>query len=186
MSVNLILNPGVTHDAGSIWWPKGWSFPSPPTTSLPGPGRTRGRRPFWKWWEAACRPLSKSYRKRTVNILSQFIPRNWRELLNYGKCWLLVCPAESFLWCWPPALLSCGVVNAEDEDGEVSKLAEVPAAKRKGVRRPQPKLDSHRYLKHRDRNITAEDLNLFKCRFKKYIELLANAIYTPGCHKAWK
>uniref|UniRef100_A0A3Q3W8Q9 TIMELESS-interacting protein n=1 Tax=Mola mola TaxID=94237 RepID=A0A3Q3W8Q9_MOLML len=28
-------------------------------------------------------------------------------------------------------------------DGEVSKLADVPAAKRKGVKRPQPKLDSH-------------------------------------------
>ncbi|XP_038556885.1 TIMELESS-interacting protein-like isoform X1 [Micropterus salmoides] len=37
----------------------------------------------------------------------------------------------------------------EDEDGEVSKLAEVPAAKRKGVRRPQPKLDSHRLISER-------------------------------------
>ncbi|KAM6979593.1 TIMELESS-interacting protein [Aplochiton taeniatus] len=33
--------------------------------------------------------------------------------------------------------------NGEDE-GELSKLPEVPAAKRKGVRRPQPKLDSQR------------------------------------------
>ncbi|XP_077419528.1 TIMELESS-interacting protein [Vanacampus margaritifer] len=31
-----------------------------------------------------------------------------------------------------------------DEAGEVSKLAEVPAAKRKTVKRPQPKLDSNR------------------------------------------
>ncbi|XP_054627527.1 TIMELESS-interacting protein isoform X3 [Dunckerocampus dactyliophorus] len=32
----------------------------------------------------------------------------------------------------------------DESVGEVSKLAEVPAAKRKGVKRPQPKLDSHR------------------------------------------
>ncbi|XP_019722973.1 TIMELESS-interacting protein isoform X3 [Hippocampus comes] len=32
----------------------------------------------------------------------------------------------------------------DEEAGEVSKLAEVPAAKRKAVKRPQPKLDSHR------------------------------------------
>lgn len=38
------------------------------------------------------------------------------------------------------------VVLTEDEDGDVSKLADVPAAKRKGVKRPQPKLDSNRYL----------------------------------------
>ncbi|XP_032366581.1 TIMELESS-interacting protein [Etheostoma spectabile] len=36
-----------------------------------------------------------------------------------------------------------------DEDGDVSKLADVPAAKRKGVRRPQPKLDSHRLTSER-------------------------------------
>lgn len=34
---------------------------------------------------------------------------------------------------------------AAAEEGEVSKLADVPAAKRKGVKRPQPKLDSHRF-----------------------------------------
>ncbi|XP_061743443.1 TIMELESS-interacting protein isoform X2 [Nerophis ophidion] len=32
----------------------------------------------------------------------------------------------------------------DEKDGEVSQLAEVPTVKRKGVRRPQPKLDSHR------------------------------------------
>lgn len=37
------------------------------------------------------------------------------------------------------------VTRADAEDGEVSKLAEVPAAKRKTVKRPQPKLDSSRY-----------------------------------------
>eukprot|EP00066_Takifugu_rubripes_P018834 XP_011608100.1 PREDICTED: TIMELESS-interacting protein [Takifugu rubripes] len=34
-------------------------------------------------------------------------------------------------------------------DGDVSKLAEVPAAKRKGVKRPQPKLDSQRLISDR-------------------------------------
>lgn len=60
-------------------------------------------------------------------------------------------PAEGFLWlssCWPPVLLSRGVVNADEENGDVSKLDEVPAAKRKGVKRPQPKLDSNRYFRH--------------------------------------
>ncbi|XP_076012037.1 TIMELESS-interacting protein [Genypterus blacodes] len=37
----------------------------------------------------------------------------------------------------------------EDEDGEHSKLAEVPTAKRKGVKRPQPKLDSNRLISDR-------------------------------------
>ncbi|XP_035507946.1 TIMELESS-interacting protein [Morone saxatilis] len=36
-----------------------------------------------------------------------------------------------------------------DEDGDVSKLADVPAAKRKGVKRPQPKLDSNRLVSER-------------------------------------
>ncbi|XP_074514315.1 TIMELESS-interacting protein isoform X3 [Sebastes fasciatus] len=36
-----------------------------------------------------------------------------------------------------------------DEDGDVSGLAEVPAAKRKGVKRPQPKLDSQRLISER-------------------------------------
>lgn len=36
-------------------------------------------------------------------------------------------------------------MNAGEGDGDVSKLAEVPAAKRRGVKRPQPKLDSQRY-----------------------------------------
>ncbi|XP_042337348.1 TIMELESS-interacting protein, partial [Plectropomus leopardus] len=33
-----------------------------------------------------------------------------------------------------------------DNEGDVSKLADVPAAKRKGVKRPQPKLDSQRLI----------------------------------------
>lgn len=41
-----------------------------------------------------------------------------------------------------PVVMCC--VNAGEEDGDVSKLADVPVAKRKGVKRPQPKLDSHR------------------------------------------
>nr|XP_020441273.1 TIMELESS-interacting protein [Monopterus albus]XP_020441274.1 TIMELESS-interacting protein [Monopterus albus]XP_020441276.1 TIMELESS-interacting protein [Monopterus albus]XP_020441277.1 TIMELESS-interacting protein [Monopterus albus] len=36
-----------------------------------------------------------------------------------------------------------------EEEGELSKLAEVPVAKRKGVRRPQPKLDSQRLISER-------------------------------------
>ena len=47
--------------------------------------------------------------------------------------------------------MSCDVmccVNADEENGDVSKLEEVPAAKRKGVKRPQPKLDSNRYFRH--------------------------------------
>ncbi|MEQ2256387.1 hypothetical protein ILYODFUR_023677 [Ilyodon furcidens] len=35
------------------------------------------------------------------------------------------------------------------EEGEVSKLADVPAAKRKVVKRPQPKLDSQRLISER-------------------------------------
>ncbi|XP_072236006.1 TIMELESS-interacting protein [Leuresthes tenuis] len=35
---------------------------------------------------------------------------------------------------------------ADGDEGEVSRLADVPAAKRKGVRRPQPKLDSQRLI----------------------------------------
>ncbi|XP_041795957.1 TIMELESS-interacting protein isoform X2 [Chelmon rostratus] len=36
-----------------------------------------------------------------------------------------------------------------EEDGDVSKLADVPVAKRKGMKRPQPKLDSHRLISER-------------------------------------
>uniref|UniRef100_H3CGP1 TIMELESS-interacting protein n=1 Tax=Tetraodon nigroviridis TaxID=99883 RepID=H3CGP1_TETNG len=39
--------------------------------------------------------------------------------------------------------------DAGDGDGDVSKLADVPAAKRKGVKRPQPKLDSQRLTSER-------------------------------------
>uniref|UniRef100_A0A3Q1JPF2 TIMELESS-interacting protein n=1 Tax=Anabas testudineus TaxID=64144 RepID=A0A3Q1JPF2_ANATE len=39
--------------------------------------------------------------------------------------------------------------SVDEEEGEVSKLAEVPAAKRKGVKRPQPKLDAHRLISER-------------------------------------
>ncbi|XP_034745113.1 TIMELESS-interacting protein [Etheostoma cragini] len=46
--------------------------------------------------------------------------------------------------CSSPKLVCAG-----DEDGDVSKLADVPAARRKGVRRPQPKLDSHRLSSER-------------------------------------
>ncbi|XP_030581047.1 TIMELESS-interacting protein isoform X2 [Archocentrus centrarchus] len=35
---------------------------------------------------------------------------------------------------------------AEGDEGEVSRLADVPAAKRRGVKRPQPKLDSQRLI----------------------------------------
>ncbi|KAM6950631.1 LOW QUALITY PROTEIN: TIMELESS-interacting protein [Lycodopsis pacificus] len=36
-----------------------------------------------------------------------------------------------------------------EEDGDESKLVDVPAAKRKGVKRPQPKLDSQRLISER-------------------------------------
>lgn len=36
-----------------------------------------------------------------------------------------------------------------EKDGDVSRLADVPAAKRKGVKRPQPKLDSQRLISER-------------------------------------
>ncbi|XP_053182805.1 TIMELESS-interacting protein [Scomber japonicus] len=36
-----------------------------------------------------------------------------------------------------------------EDEGETSKLADVPAAKRKGVKRPQPKLDSNRLISER-------------------------------------
>uniref|UniRef100_A0AAY5KZ57 TIMELESS-interacting protein n=1 Tax=Esox lucius TaxID=8010 RepID=A0AAY5KZ57_ESOLU len=36
-----------------------------------------------------------------------------------------------------------------DDSGDVSKLADVPAAKRRGVKRPQPKLDSQRLISER-------------------------------------
>lgn len=55
------------------------------------------------------------------------------------------------------------MVNAGEGDGDVSKLAEVPAAKRKGVKRPQPKLDSHRYLRHQCFHIMDE----YKCTIMK-------------------
>ncbi|XP_069031146.1 TIMELESS-interacting protein isoform X2 [Embiotoca jacksoni] len=38
---------------------------------------------------------------------------------------------------------------ANAEDGDMSKLADVPAAKRRGVKRPQPKLDSQRLISER-------------------------------------
>lgn len=47
--------------------------------------------------------------------------------------------------CPDPPYCCDDVVNAAEGDGDVSKLAEVPVAKRKGVKRPQPKLDSQRY-----------------------------------------
>ncbi|XP_028257673.1 TIMELESS-interacting protein-like isoform X2 [Parambassis ranga] len=39
-----------------------------------------------------------------------------------------------------------GDLFANDVEGELSKLADVPAAKRSGVKRPQPKLDSQRLI----------------------------------------
>ncbi|XP_026860583.2 TIMELESS-interacting protein isoform X2 [Electrophorus electricus] len=41
------------------------------------------------------------------------------------------------------------ILTGDAEEGEVSKLPEVPVAKRRTVRRPQPKLDSHRLLSER-------------------------------------
>uniref|UniRef100_A0A3Q3G3N8 TIMELESS-interacting protein n=1 Tax=Kryptolebias marmoratus TaxID=37003 RepID=A0A3Q3G3N8_KRYMA len=42
-----------------------------------------------------------------------------------------------------------GELFGDAEEGELSKLADVPAAKRKGVKRPQPKLDSQRLTSER-------------------------------------
>ncbi|KAK2819810.1 hypothetical protein Q7C36_021456 [Tachysurus vachellii] len=41
------------------------------------------------------------------------------------------------------------VANGEGEEGELSKLPDVPVAKRRTVKRPQPKLDSQRLLSER-------------------------------------
>lgn len=49
----------------------------------------------------------------------------------------------------PPLSPSQDLFANGDENGEVSKLAEVPEAKRKGVKRPQPKLDSNRLVSDR-------------------------------------
>ena len=40
--------------------------------------------------------------------------------------------------------------DSGEQDGELSKLEDVPAAKRRMVRRPQPKLDSQRYSHRAD------------------------------------
>ncbi|KAM4744526.1 TIMELESS-interacting protein [Anableps anableps] len=51
-----------------------------------------------------------------------------------------------------PPPLSPGAGGAQGDpfgDAEVSNLADVPAAKRKGVKRPQPKLDSQRLISER-------------------------------------
>ncbi|XP_047436380.1 TIMELESS-interacting protein [Mugil cephalus] len=42
-----------------------------------------------------------------------------------------------------------GNLFTDGDEGEVSKLADVPAAKRRGVKRPQPKLDSQRLTSER-------------------------------------
>lgn len=52
----------------------------------------------------------------------------------------------------------------EEENGEVSKLADVPAAKKKGVKRPQPKLDSQRLIS--DRGLPALRTLFQNVRFK--------------------
>lgn len=52
---------------------------------------------------------------------------------------------------WPdPPCYRHDVAKADEGNGDVSKLAEVPAAKRKGVKRPQPKLDPQRCEQFQD------------------------------------
>ncbi|XP_068175139.1 TIMELESS-interacting protein [Antennarius striatus] len=71
-----------------------------------------------------------------------------------------------------PSPLSTGQVGLDDGDpfadgdgdNDVSKLAEVPAAKRKGVKRPQPKLDAHRLIS--DRGLPALRTLFDNVRFK--------------------
>lgn len=67
-----------------------------------------------------------------------------------------------------PPPLSPGGGGLEDgdpfENGDVSKLADVPAAKRKGVKRPQPKLDSQRLTS--DRGLPALRTLFENVRFK--------------------
>uniref|UniRef100_A0A3B5KQS8 TIMELESS-interacting protein n=1 Tax=Xiphophorus couchianus TaxID=32473 RepID=A0A3B5KQS8_9TELE len=69
-----------------------------------------------------------------------------------------------------PPPLSPGAAQSQAEEGEVSKLADVPAAKRKGVKRPQPKLDSHRLTS--DRGLPA------------LRTLFANALFKGKGHEA--
>uniref|UniRef100_A0A3B5KVT4 TIMELESS-interacting protein n=1 Tax=Xiphophorus couchianus TaxID=32473 RepID=A0A3B5KVT4_9TELE len=72
-----------------------------------------------------------------------------------------------------PPPLSPGAAQSQGDpfgEGEVSKLADVPAAKRKGVKRPQPKLDSHRLTS--DRGLPA------------LRTLFANALFKGKGHEA--
>lgn len=118
--------PGVAHHGQKPVWPPGlWQhrgrdFRPPAAPSLPGPRRTGGRRAFRRWWESR------------LNI--QPTPRRWRD--STEGCWLEMLTEQR----------SCAVVNAGEDDADGSKLADVPASKRRGVKRPQPKLDSQRYL----------------------------------------
>ncbi|KAG7242763.1 hypothetical protein INR49_020138 [Caranx melampygus] len=70
-----------------------------------------------------------------------------------------------------------------EEEGDVSKLAEVPAARRKGVRRPQPKLDSQRLIS--DRGLPALRTMFDNVHFKGKGHEAPNDVFVPsGCGPA--
>lgn len=77
--------------------------------------------------------------------------------------------------CWINPYYCHDAADAGDGDGDVSKLADVPAAKRKGVKRPQPKLDSQR----------CEPLQGF-CTRKVLIKLSERAAGSPDLDPSWR
>ncbi|KAG9341218.1 hypothetical protein JZ751_019658 [Albula glossodonta] len=68
--------------------------------------------------------------------------------------------------------------NGEEGEGELSKLAEAPVAKRRSVKRPQPKLDSQRLISERGlpalRTLfdNAEDLRVLMQRMENWAHRL--------------
>lgn len=79
--------------------------------------------------------------KATENLLPM-VGRKKKRSLVYLQ--LYAGTLHTIIWLGP-ADWNWWVTHSDAEDGDVSKLAEVPAAKRKTVKRPQPKLDSSRY-----------------------------------------
>ncbi|XP_029354237.1 TIMELESS-interacting protein [Echeneis naucrates] len=67
------------------------------------------------------------------------------DLSDYGG----IDEDETFAPLPPPHSPGQGGQEDGEEDVDESKLAEVPAAKRRGVKRPQPKLDSQRLISER-------------------------------------
>ena len=65
------------------------------------------------------------------------VPRIGQENTMDGCCWRLSGNQGV-------SVVGFGLLCSGEQDVDTSKLAEVPAARRRGVKRPQPKLDSQR------------------------------------------